>query len=721
MRIKQPFALWGTTDDGQGWRNAPPRKTGFIESAILLAATAAGVSGGALTVVVTALTYATVVGLSVGLSYLSASLFRPKQPKPEDVQSSIKNPTAARQRHYGRVKTSGPWVFGESKWGNLYKVIALGTGELDAVEQLWVDDTPVTLDANGWVLEHPWNYKPWEYDGKWKHLRIEYRTGLSTETHYSHLTASFPEWTSAHRGDGIASLYAFQLASKQEEFMERFPNVTNTLYRVVARASKVLNPVTGLVAWSDNAAAVIRDYMIHPDGMRLPAVLVNTPLAVEGWKRAFNRAAAPVALKAGGTEPAWRLWGSYRFDERPADVLGRMLPCCDGWLAPTRDGGITLDIGAWQEPTVILDEDAIVGFSDVARGRDIMTTANIIAATFLSPAHDYQATDADQWADLDDVADRGEIISPVEFNMAPSHGQCRRLMKRAYYRANPDWVGQFRCNLRGLAAFGKRRVRIRYEPFGIDDVFEVQDFRFNIGQGGILLGCTIQVASMPAEAFTWNAATEEGDAPAAEETSVSDAIPIPDDLSFGVTRITVGGQQVPFGVITFSLPDTQALRVEGRYKQVSSMGWQTIPIGTDEEQAQTNALSDGVQYEAQIRYVASISGRVGDWSASQFVTPVADPSAPGVVSDVNAVGGTGAVDLSWTSPNSSNYVAAHIRRNTVDVETGAPLRVEYGPPSTADGWQDTGLTAGTYYYWIRAANASGVESAAVATGPVIVT
>ncbi len=687
-----------------------PQALAFIPLAL-----AASVPAWAATAVFWTATAAINIGLSVGLSYLSSVLFRPKQPKPEDVQTSIKNPTAARQRHYGRVKTSGPWAFAESKEGSFHKVVALGTGELDAIEEIWVDDAPVTLDANGYVQEHPWNY-----DGKWKHLRIQYRMGLPTETHYSDLEAVFPEWDETHRGDGVSSLYAFQGASGAETFAQIFPNVTNTLYRVVARGSKVWNPVTETVAWSDNAAAVIRDYMGHADGMRLPESLFNTPIAAEGWKRAYNRAAAPVALKAGGTEPAWRLWGSYRFDERPADVLGRMLPCCDGWLVPTPDGGVTLDINEWQEPTVTIDDDAIVGFSDVSRGRDIMTTANIIAATFLSPDHDYQATDAEAWVDPDDVDERGEIVSSAEFNMAPSHGQCRRLMKRAYYRANPKWVGQFRCNLRGLAAFGKRRIRIRYPLFGIDDVFEVQDFRFNIGEGGILLGCTLQVASMPAEAFAWNAALEEGEAPIAEETNVESTIPVPADLSFGVTRITVGNQQVPLGVITFARPANLSLRVEGRYKQVSASDWTVIPIGNDATEAQTGALSDGVQYEAQIRYV-SVSGRQGEWSTSEYVTPVADPTAPAIVENVNAVGGTGAVNISWAAPNSPNYVAAHVRRNTVNVEAGAPVRVEYGPPSLADAWQDTGLAAGDYYYWIRAANASGVESAPVAVGPIAVT
>ncbi len=113
--------------------------------------------------------------------------------------------------------------------------------------------------------------------------------------------------------------------------------------------------------------------MTHKDGMRLPESLVSTPLAQAGWVASYNRAAEAIPIAAGGTEPRYRLWGSYSLDERPADVLGRMLGCSDGRLVPTPDGGLTLDIGAWSEPTVILTADAITGFSDVGRGRDVMT------------------------------------------------------------------------------------------------------------------------------------------------------------------------------------------------------------------------------------------------------------------------------------------------------------------------------------------------------------
>jgi hypothetical protein len=665
-----------------------------------------GLAGSALAI--SAITGAVTIGLSVGLSLLSSVLFRPKQPKPEDVQASVRNPTVARTRHYGRVKASGPWVFAESEKGNLHKVIAFGTGELDAIEEIWIDDHHISEIVGSSVEDTPWVGR----------LHIQTRIGSASQTAYSDITAKFPEWTSAHVGNGISSLYAWQKGVKDPQ--KYFPNVINTLYRIVARGSKIFNPASGLTAWSDNAAAIIRDYMTHSDGMRLPASMFTTTQATAGWLAAYNRCAEAVTKKAGGTEARWRLWGSYNFDERPADVLGRMMQCSDARIVPTPDGGMTLDVGTWAEPTVTIDEDAIVGFSELSRGLDILTTANVISATYLAPTHDYQATDADRWIDEDDVALRGEIVSDQTFNMAPSHGQARRLMKLAAYRAKPSWVGSFQCNMRGLAAFGERFVRVSYPLFGIDEVFEVVDFRFDIGEGGILTGVTLQVQSMPEEAYEWDAATEEGTEPVSEDTVVDDTIPVPTGFSFVVDRITVGSQQIPYGVLSFDAPPSESLLVEGRYKLVSVSDWNVVPIEPDATQAQTNALSDGVEYEAQIRHV-TVTGRQGAWTDSVLMTPTADPVAPGVLTGVGAVGGVGVVDLSWTSPNSANYTAANIRRNTVDTEGAATLvQTEYGPASTADSWQDT-VAAGTYYYWLKARNGSGVESASVATGAVVVT
>lgn len=546
--------------------------------------------------------------ISLGLSYLASSLFRPQQPKPEDVQQSVRQPTHPRLRHYGRVKTSGPWVFAEAKGGYFYKVIVLGSGELDAIEQFWVDERRVGLLPDG-SIEPRSRYRQGG-DGK-PLLNIYYRLGLDSETHYPELSAEFSQWTAAHKGNGVSSLLAIQHPVGQSYYLGIFPNGVNTNYRVVARGSKVRNPVTNAIAWDDNAASVIMDYMSHADGMRLPRSLFDTPDARAGWIKAFNRAASPVEIKAGGTEKRYRLWGSYRLDERPADVLGRMLACCDGRLAPTSDGGITLDIGDWQEPNAIIDASVITGFSELGRGRDIMASANTIRATFLDPKQDYQATDADPWASDADVDARGELSKDIQLNMAPSHSQARRLMKLEWFRANPTWVGTLHCNLKGLIAFGERFIRVQYPQFGINSVFEVQDFRFVLGEGGILQGVSIQVQSMPDTANQWDK-EQEGVSPVADETGADDSIPVPPLPDYVIN---------PDNTVELSFEPSSSVLLNYmlRWRQAETTDWTEVgPLKNDVSSYQTPELSAGDDYEMQMSFQTE-KGKQGDWSASLII------------------------------------------------------------------------------------------------------
>lgn len=607
MKRHQLYNFNHFLEDTTAFKNPQLYKTGFIEGIVFSALLATGSSLAGSAFAIAALTGIATIGLSVGLSYLAASLFAPKAPKPEDVQQSVRQPTAPRVRHYGRVKASGPWVFAEASAGTFYKVLALGQGPIDAIEEYWLDDHHVTFDGNGEIQQGTWHAgspdKPL--------VRVLSRLGAPTETAYGPLTSIFAAWTAAHRGDGVASLFATQRPVEAEYYAGCFPNGINTSYRVVLRGARVKNPITNATAWNDNASAIIRDYIIHSDGMRLPESIVSTPLAQAGWVAAYNRAAEPVGTK-GGSEPRYRLWGSYTLEERPADVLGRMMASCDGRLVPTADGGLTLDIGQWQEPSVTIGPDIITGFSEVGRGRDILSTANTIRAKYLDPNQDYQAADADPWVDAADVSERGEIATDMEFIMAPSHSQARRLMKLAAFRANPSWVGQFQCNLGGLAAFGERFVRISYPAFGINSVFEVQDFRFNIGEGGILQGVTLQVQSMPSAAYAWDAAQEEGDAPVYDETEVDNTVPVPDPP-------TVDILSGPIARLSFSPAPSAILDIEARYKLTSSSSWNAIVIEKGSTTADSSTLVEDEEYEFQLMYRTE-KGRAGNWSASTVVT-----------------------------------------------------------------------------------------------------
>jgi hypothetical protein len=607
LRQHQLYGLNRYLEDTTALRSPHLYKTGFIEGAILLALTSAGVTGAALGIATTLLTYGAVIGLSIGLNFLASSMFRPPQPKPEDIQQSTKQPTQPRTRHYGRVKVSGPWAFAEAKGGNFHKVLALGVGPIDAFEETWIEDQKVTLNGSGWVTSGPWG------DAPPNNARILLRRGLSTETVYSELRSVFPEWTTAHRGDGIASLYVQQSGCNQENYLKRWPKGIDTSLRVVMRAALVKNPVTGIIAWNDNAAAVVCDYITHRDGMRLPEAIVSTPQAQAGWVTSYNRSLQALPLKGGGTEARYRLWGSYSLEERPADVLGRMLACCDGRLVPTPDGGLTLDIGGPDAADVIIGPDAITGFSELGRGRDVLSTANTIRATFLDPKGDYQAADADPWVDAADVSERGEIVADKQFNMSPSHSQCRRLMKLEAYRANPKWVGTFQLNLRGLAAFAKRYVRIQYPLFQIDERFEIQDFKFIVSEGGILTGVAIQVQSMPVAASQWDPAQEEGDAPVADD-SEGGGVPTP---AAPLVDIIAG----PKARLSFSPPPSNAYVYQAQFKKLTDVDWTLIDnIAPDATSVDTPVLTSGTQYQFQLRLVTATVGFAGDWSPTTTAT-----------------------------------------------------------------------------------------------------
>jgi hypothetical protein len=652
------------------------------------------------------------IALSVGASLLQRALQKtPKQPAPEDVQQSIRQGIAPRIRHYGRVKTSGPWLFGGTFEGGFYKVIAIAHGEIDAIEQFWVDDKTVTIDGSGIATTSP--FDPVGPDNR---LKIEYRLGTATQTAFADPVANFTEYTSAHQGKGIAMICARQYPVSENLYFETFPNGINTVYLAKIRGAKILNPKTATTAWDDNAASVILDYLKSVDGMRLPTAIFETTQAQQMWEDAFDVCGEAVTLKGGGTEERFRIWGSHSLDERPADVVGRLLAACDGRIIPTSDGGVGLSVGEYYTPTVILDEDAIESVSELSRGADAEQRPNTIRATFLNPDN-LQTGDADPWQDATDVTARGIEAKDVSLLMSPSHGQTRRLMKLEYYRANPGWVGRFSFNKAGLAMLGERLVKIQIADYGIDDVFEIQSLEFTFGEGGIVAGCTADLIAMPEEAWNWNAALEEGTAPVVVETT--DGTDIPDPTGFTVTIV---GGIAPYALIEFDLPPL-ALHIEIEYKATADSVWLSIPVTIAGTEAQSPTLTDGVEYEFRARYV-SINQKAGDYITPVTKTVTADAVAPSVVTGVSATGGSGQVTLDWTAPNSVNFERVVIRRFTADTEgssveiSGSPV---YGSPSLAGQYVETGLAADDYWYWIYATNGSGVEASGVATGSVTVT
>jgi len=85
------------------------------------------------------------------------------------------------------------------------------------------------------------------------------------------------------------------------------------------------------------------------------------------------------------------------------------------------------------------------------------------------------------------------------------------------------------------------------------------------------------------------------------------------------------------------------------------------------------------------------------------------PSAPAAPTGLNAVGGTGKVTLTWTSvSNATSYNIYYATTSVVTTTSGTKISTDKNP------YLQTGLTAGTTYYYIVTAVNSAGESAASA-------
>jgi len=101
----------------------------------------------------------------------------------------------------------------------------------------------------------------------------------------------------------------------------------------------------------------------------------------------------------------------------------------------------------------------------------------------------------------------------------PSNSQAQRLAKIRMAKANPQWAGSIRTNFAGLDAIGEAAINLSFDELDVPAGSFNGPFLVN-GKIGFLpdkTGMTVSVSSIDPDCYTWNAATEEQDAPPVPE------------------------------------------------------------------------------------------------------------------------------------------------------------------------------------------------------------
>ena len=186
-------------------------------------------------------------------------------------------------------------------------------------------------------------------------------------------------------------------------------------------------------------------------------------------------------------------------------------------------------------------------------------------------------------------------------------------------------------------------------------------------------------------------------------------------------RIVVSGvnfRSAYLEVVATEVVDRNDLRLEIRYRDLGASG----PLGQWRQitapglVAQTPTLSDGHQYQVQARWRGLFEG-VMPWQPVGTVTIVVDATPPGQPSELIPSLSGGNVHLSWRNPTGAFAGLRVYRGVSADLGAAVIVGTTGGVAGQISEYRDETVGAATtYFYWVVAANASGIEGGPVDAG-----
>lgn len=426
---------------------------------------------------------ASIIALSIGLQY---ALSNPNIPTPESGSQPLKQAIPPRIRGYWDNRLAGYYMLFENGNRDSQDVMAFHHGKVSSIQHIYLHDQEVAVvpDVSLGGIGTVQTVGSDQFAGG--KVQVEFLMGDDSQTAAALLTGDANIngiWTGDYRGDGIAyGVLKCAAIADPETFSREYPQGL-PLMSVVARCSPIWDPrdpdqdENDELTWaaSPNPVLQLIDYLTRVDG---GMGLVRTDILPDDVLALWMDEADLCDEDLGGGNIRYRSAGWYQFDNKPEDIVNKILASCDGWMSETGDGTLSLTVGVYREPTDPPITDAhILGFS-VSYGQADETTINQIEISYTDPSQKYVTTQIDPVRDEDDISLTGVVRSTsLPLTWVQYSDQASRLGQRALLRLNPAMSGTLVTTLYGLRFLGKRWVKVQY-PFvaGLEDcVVEIQD------------------------------------------------------------------------------------------------------------------------------------------------------------------------------------------------------------------------------------------------------
>lgn len=632
-------------------------------------------------------------GVSMALNSLTTNTAkRSKALSASDRTELVRSAVTPRRVIYGRARVSGPLVFayttdnGTQKNYFLHLVIALASHEVSNFGALYINDEAVGFvdGLDGWKVPpvgSRWLGGKTQLNGINGSNPVQWRghSGTSTQTSDPYLMQSVSVWTAQHRLQGCAYIY-LKLCWDQNLWAGGLPNLS-----MVVDGKKVYDPRSGTYVFTGNPALCIRDYLLSPFGLSCQADEIDEASFIA----AANLCDEKVPTAAGYEQERYICNGVFSSDEKPIDVMERLLSSCAGALVYTQ-GKYRLYPAGLRTPVLSLTDAQLRGPVVVRPLPARKERVNTVRGTFTDPASNWQSTDFEPVTNATYKAQDGGITytQDLELGFTADAFMAQRLAKLQLERSRRALTVEVPCNLSALDIAVMEPIRVSISQLGWSDKSFIPTEWKLAPEGGVDLVMIEDDASL----YAWDGGVNSDTAPPVVLPDIYPEAPL--------ISLSEDGAQL---VVTFTaLADAFISSTEVQYRVTGSDTWQAAGSGTVVSIPNVQA---GVTYEVQARVINTLGVASGWTQASRQIIGNAVP--PGDITQLIASLIDSTLYLDWQPPTGSV----------------ARYRLRYSPLTSGAIWSSAVDISGTILntrasvparlgtYMLKAVDAFGRESA----------
>lgn len=626
---------------------------------------------------------------------------------------------------YGKRKIGGTRVFVATSGSDneyLYVVLALCEGEIQAIDEVYIDDV-ISTDSR--------------FTG---YLNIYKYLGTDAQTANTTFVNANIGWTSSHKLSGVAYL-AIRFKFNADVYASGIPTV-----HAVIRGKKVYDPRTSSTAYSDNPALCLRDYLTNTRyGKGLATSLINDTQ----FSSAANTCENTVTKYTGASSDTQLFQCNAVLDTSQTlfDNVKILLTGMRG-LLPFQNGQYGLIIDGDPSSSFAFTHDNIVGGITISSANK-NTRYNQVIAKFVNPDTNWQS-DSITYPEVDSSDDttwlsedngerlRTEITLPTTTDAYVARDIARVVL---YSSRNQSLQVSFIATSEALQCAVGDVVTVSHEtPAWTNKEFKVQSLEL-LDNGEV----NVIAQEHDGAIYTWETNAEVD---AVVESTLPNPFVVAPPTSLSATEITTiandgtlqpallfewtasadsfvtsyevqwfGTYNPNWGSINDSATEsedydliTEATASTDDYGSITDANetdlignYQTAVVLTN--QYVLPAIQVGAYYDFKVRAI----NELGVKSAFVSLTGLAggDTTAPATPTGLTVTAGLKTLIISWVNPTDVDFSHVNIYENTTDDYSTATLIGRSGGTNFYREGLDYGVTR---YYWVTSVDYTGNES-----------